>query len=198
MKTNEIQLALCDITPEAAQLPDDYQAEAAAVRAKYPKAVEAIAEYKTVYLGHLEKYRELTSRLRAENLGPRELTILLLAEGWHKARAAELKTVIELPQALFDAFQKRLLGFRAALAGGRNVGNGGDVASSRSSMVKAGLDEFVRFINSVDTSVFTQKKAVAVLERLGCVFTLTVRRKAVAGRGKGKKEPSEGKRKGKK
>jgi len=169
------------------QLDSFEQAEADQVRSKYPKAVEAIHSFKDAYASHVDKYRSLCEVLRAQNLGPRELTVLFLSEGISKVRASEFKRVVELPPEKYEQFQKGLISFRAALVAGRIANRAGDVESN-TGLVNPILSAFQAFVNALDTSAITRKKMVGKVERLDCVFQLTVKRIRVAKKKAAKKQ----------
>lgn len=188
---------MLDVGPAIELKPDSTDAiEVAAVRTKYPEAVAALALYREAYGKHVDQYRELTITLRAQNLGPRELTMLLLAEGWNKVRASELKAVVELPPEQFEAYRLRMVGFKAALVEARSQSGapGGGAGLARFALRPEAAAEMAKLVNAIDVSLFTQKKAVFKAERLDVTFVVTIRRKAVKPPAKKKK----GKKKGKK
>lgn len=145
------------------------------VRADHPKAVAALDRYREVYGQHVDAYRELCSALRDEKIEGKALTALLLDSGWSKQRASDFKTIIESPEVKFQAYIQKLVGFHAALANARDQSASG----SRVLPVTTGraYDAIANALNSVDTSVFMNRRAVFKIERLGMVYKIVATKK---------------------
>jgi len=68
----------------------------------------------------LEKYLACALLIRESQMDPRQVSKALAAAGWARSRISEMKRLAFCSQVLFDAYRKRLIGFRPALEAARS------------------------------------------------------------------------------
>jgi len=82
---------------------------------KNPKIVEAVNEFREQYGRLGEKYFGMCKAVREAKLPRKESTALLLGLGLAKSRVSEILSVSEVSQAVWDAYDQKQIGFKAAL-----------------------------------------------------------------------------------
>lgn len=101
--------------------PEQMQ-EVSSIRNNYPEAAMAVAELAHGQREYAGLFRRAVGVIRASNMGPRELTLLLQAEGFALPRVSEFKAVAALPDEAFNSFVEGNLGFKAAVEQARFLG----------------------------------------------------------------------------
>lgn len=82
---------------------------------KNPAIVQAVTEFREQYGRLGEKYFGMCKAVREAKLARKESTALLLGLGLAKSRVSEILSVSEVSQVVWDKYDQKQIGFKAAL-----------------------------------------------------------------------------------
>lgn len=109
---------------EMVLLDDEQRKHALVLMQQHKSLAESLTKYTDVYGQALDALRNVIGELRAANLAPVDITLVLRHAGWSESRASEVKQIVLSPDDVFDKYMKRIVGFRLALKEARSAISG--------------------------------------------------------------------------